>query len=110
MAKFQIFKDHRNEFRFHLKADNGETILTSEGYKEMAGANNGVNSVKTNAPIEARFTKLTSADSKFYFNLRAANNEIIGTSEMYNSAGNRDEGIKDVQRLAPNAQVVDKTT
>jgi uncharacterized protein YegP (UPF0339 family) len=49
--KFEVFKDSKGEFRFRLKAPNGEIIATSEGYTSKAGCLNGIESVKTNAPI-----------------------------------------------------------
>ena len=48
--KFEIYKDKAGEFRFHLKATNGQIIAVSEGYKAMAGCTNGIESVKKNAP------------------------------------------------------------
>jgi uncharacterized protein len=49
-GKFELFKDARGEFRFHLKAAEGEIIATSEGYKSKAAAANGIKSMQTNAP------------------------------------------------------------
>jgi len=49
MAKFEITKDKRGEFRFNLKAGNGEIIATSEAYTSKASAQNGIESVKKNA-------------------------------------------------------------
>jgi len=49
-ANFEVYKDARGEFRFRLKAANGEIIASSEGYKSKAAAQNGVESVRTNAP------------------------------------------------------------
>ena len=48
--KFEIYKDKAGEFRFRLKAKNGEIIATSEGYKTKDNCQNGVDSVKKNAP------------------------------------------------------------
>jgi uncharacterized protein len=48
--KFELFKDHAGKFRFHLKAANGEIIASSQGYNSKAGAENGIKSVRTNAP------------------------------------------------------------
>jgi uncharacterized protein len=48
-AKFEIFKDKGGEFRFNLKAGNGEVIASSEGYASTASAQNGIESVKKNA-------------------------------------------------------------
>ena len=47
--KFEIYTDKAGEFRFRLKARNGEIIAVSEGYKAMAGCKNGIESVKKNA-------------------------------------------------------------
>lgn len=48
--KFEMYTDKAGEFRFRLKARNGETIATSEGYKAKAGCKNGIESVMKNAP------------------------------------------------------------
>ena len=47
--KFEIYTDKAGEFRFRLKATNGQIIAVSEGYKAMAGCKNGIASVKKNA-------------------------------------------------------------
>ena len=48
--KFSIFKDKAGEFRFRLKAENGEIVAASEGYKEKDSCINGIDSVRKNAP------------------------------------------------------------
>ncbi len=48
--KFELYEDKAGEFRFRLKARNGEIICVSEGYKAKAGCVNGIESVKKNAP------------------------------------------------------------
>ena len=50
--KFEIYIDKAGEFRFRLKARNGEIILSSEGYKAKASCENGIESVRKNAPAE----------------------------------------------------------
>ena len=51
--KFEVYADKAGEFRFRLKATNGEIIATSEGYASKAGCLNGIESVKKNAPDAA---------------------------------------------------------
>lgn len=51
--KFEIYTDKAGEFRFRLKAKNGQIIATSEGYTTMKSCNNGVASVRKNAPDAA---------------------------------------------------------
>lgn len=48
--KFEIYQDKAGEYRFRLTATNGQTIAVSEGYKAKASCENGVESVKKNAP------------------------------------------------------------
>ena len=48
--KFEVYNDKAGEFRFRLKATNGQIIAVSEGYKALSGCMNGIESVKKNAP------------------------------------------------------------
>jgi uncharacterized protein YegP (UPF0339 family) len=50
-AEFEVYKDKAGEFRFRLKAANGQVIAVSEGYKSKASCMNGIESVKSNAPV-----------------------------------------------------------
>ncbi len=58
MAKFEIYKDKKGEFRWRLRADNNEIIASGEGYTSKAGCKNGIESVKRNAR-EAKVEDLT---------------------------------------------------
>ena len=49
-GKFELFKDVGGKFRFRLKAGNGQIIASSEAYETKAAAQNGIKSVRTNAP------------------------------------------------------------
>lgn len=51
--KFEVYLDKAGEYRFRLKATNGEIIAVSEGYTSLAGCENGIESVKKNAPDAA---------------------------------------------------------
>ncbi|MEX1308330.1 MAG: YegP family protein [Eubacteriales bacterium] len=50
-AKFEVYKDKKGEYRFRLKAANGQVIATGEGYSSKDGCMNGIDSVKKNAPV-----------------------------------------------------------
>lgn len=108
-GKFEIYKDKAGEFRFRLKAGNGQIILASEGYVAKSSCTNGVESVMKNAPDDARYERKDTANGKCMFNLRAANSQVIGTSEVYESVAARDNGIESVKKNAPGATVVDLT-
>lgn len=106
--KFQIYKSG-SEFRYRLKARNGEIILHGEGYNSKQGCLNGIRSVKENAPIDERYERKTSSDGQFYFVLKAGNGEPIGVSEMYTTKASRENGIEAVKNTAPNALTEDLT-
>lgn len=106
-SKFEMYKDKAGEFRFRLKAGNGEIILASEGYKDKTGCKNGIASVRNNAPMDLRYERKETKSGKPRFNLKAANHQVIGTSESYNSTAARDNGIESVKKNAPVANIVD---
>lgn len=102
-AKFEIKQASNSQYMFNLKAGNGQIILTSEMYSSKSGAENGVASVKTNAPLDERYERKTSNDGSHYFALRAANHQVIGTSQRYASAAAMEAGIASVKENAPSA-------
>ncbi len=106
-GKFEVYEDKGGDYRFRLKAGNGEIILSSEGYSSKAACMNGVESVKKNAPDDGRYEKKETTAGKFMFNLKAANHQVIGSSQSYQSASGRDNGIESVKKNAPDAAVVD---
>src|SRR5512135_2527555 len=106
MAKFEVYQSGtKNEFRFRLKADNGQTIMSSEGYTTKAACLNGIESVRKNSADPKRFTKSTTPSNMFRFAITAANSQIIGTSQNYKSEGGRDNGIESVKRNAVKAAI-----
>lgn len=109
MGKFVISQRKNGDFQFNLKASNGQVILASQGYSSKASCENGIESVKVNAADDARFERLTSSNGKFYFNLKAGNGQVVGSSEMYESEASRDNGIESVKRNAPDASVEEET-
>lgn len=106
-AKFVIAKGSSGKYRFNLKAGNGEIILTSETYESKAGAQEGIGSVKTNAPLDSRYERKTATNGDPYFVLKAANGQIIGRSETYSSKQAMEGGIESVKSNAPGAAVED---
>jgi len=51
--KFEVYQDKAGEFRFRLKAANGEIIATGEGYVKKTSCLNGIESIRKNAPEAA---------------------------------------------------------
>lgn len=50
MAKFEIYKDKKGQFRWRLLANNNQVIASGEGYTTKAACKNGIESVRKNAP------------------------------------------------------------
>lgn len=107
MGKFEIKTRKNGEFQFDLKAGNGQVILSSEGYTAKANCHNGIESVRKNSKDDSKFERKTSSNGKPYFNLKATNGQVIGTSEMYESEASRENGIESVKKNAPEAEIVD---
>lgn len=109
MGKFEMYTDKGGEYRFRLKASNGQNILASEGYKAKSSCENGIASVKTNAKDDSKYERLESKSGSPYFNLKASNGQVIGTSETYSSTSAMENGIQSVKTNAPSAAVEDLT-
>lgn len=106
---FELSKSSDGQFRFVLKAGNAETILTSELYKAKASAENGIASVQANCASDERYEKKAASNGKLFFNLKAANSQVIGTSQMYGSEAARDGGIASVKANGVSKTVKDHT-
>ena len=106
--KFLLKKSSDDQFMFNLHAKNGEIILTSGRYTAKANAENGIESVKTNSPLDERYERRKAADDQDYFVLKAANHEIIGRSERYKSASGMENGIASVKENGPIAPTEDQ--
>ena len=108
-GKFELKKSKNDKYFFSLLAGNGQTILGSEMYETKASALNGIESVKKNAPDDTRYDRLTGKGEAPYFNLKAGNHQVIGTSQMYASASSRDNGITSCKTNGPTATLDDQT-
>ena len=106
-GKFELKQSKDGQYMFNLKAGNGQVILSSELYKTKAAAENGIESVKTNAAIAARFERTKNKNDEPYFKLKASNGQEIGRSEYYSSEAAMENGIQSVQNNAPDATVVE---
>ncbi|MEO4015329.1 YegP family protein [Pseudomonas rossensis] len=106
---YELSKSTDGQFRFVLKAGNAEIILTSERYTTRSAAENGIASVQVNSPVDARYAKEVAKDGKPYFNLKAANHQVIGNSQRYSSEAARAAGIESVKTNGPSTTIKDQT-
>lgn len=108
-GKYVIKKATNGQYYFNLKAGNGQVILTSEMYVSKSGAQNGISSVQTNCPLDSKYDRRRSRNNEYYFNLKAANNQVIGTSEMYTSEAAMENGINSVKTNGRTTTIEDLT-
>ena len=106
---FELSKSSDGQFRFVLKAESAETLLTSELYHAKGSAENGVASVQGNCGADERYEKKVASNGKHFFNLKAANHQVIGTSPMYATAESRDASIASVKSNGTTTTVKDNT-
>lgn len=103
--KFIVKETASGNYRFNLTAKNGQVILSSQNYSAKASCLNGVESVRKNSQEEGRFEVLEAKNGEHYFNLKASNGQIIGTSETYKSMASCNNGMKSVATNAPGAEL-----
>lgn len=106
---FEISKSIDGQFRFVLKAGNAETILASELYKARASVENGIASVQANCSSDERYERKSLRAERYHFNLKAANGQIIGSSQMYMAEASREKGIESVKTNGVSTTIKDLT-
>jgi uncharacterized protein len=102
---FELNKNDKGQYSFVLKAGNAEVVLRSEQYESKGSAENGITSVQKNSASDSSYDRKEASDGRFYFNLKAANHQVIGTSQMYKTEASRDDGIASVKANGPSAVV-----
>ncbi len=100
---FELKNKEGSNYHFTLKAKNGQVILTSEVYNSKSAAENGIASVQKNSSDDGRYERKTAKNGKFFFNLKAGNGQVIGSSQMYSSESGMENGINSVKENAAGA-------
>ncbi|MEM9388074.1 MAG: YegP family protein [Pseudomonadota bacterium] len=106
---FELFTDKAGAYRFRLTGEEQQILLKSQGYTSERGARNGIASVRENAMQDERFVPSTASNGMYYFNLKAGNRQIIGTSSHYAEVASRNAAIADVKRWAAQASLAEQT-
>jgi uncharacterized protein YegP (UPF0339 family)/chaperonin cofactor prefoldin len=86
IGSFVASKAKNGEDYFNLQSVDGHILLRSEMYTTRAACYNGIESVRKNCQIDKRYDRKVSSNNKHYFNLKAINGQVIGTSDMFDSA------------------------
>lgn len=98
-AYFETFQGLDGRHYFNLMAGNGQNVLRSQGYTVLASAENGVASVLENGDDKRNFDVRTAKSGDYFFNLKAANGAVIGTSQLYSTKSSAERGARTVRAL-----------
>lgn len=108
MGKFVIYRTASGEHYFSLKAENSQSILTSQMYKSKAECFSDIDLVRNNCNDDSRYERKLSADKKHYFVLKASDGHLIGNSELYPSKADMENGIKSVKKNGINSNAAEE--
>jgi uncharacterized protein YegP (UPF0339 family) len=100
-----VIKTSGGQFYFLLATAAGEVVLISERYTTRRNAEGCIQSAKVNSTVDQRYDRRLSQHREHYFVLRGGEHEVIGMSEMYDSATAMEDGIVAVKRSAAVAAV-----
>jgi uncharacterized protein YegP (UPF0339 family) len=98
VGKYEISHSRGGENYFNLKATNGQIVLTSVMYSSANDCTNAIISARECCTDDNMYERKISSNNKHFFNLKASNGQVIGMSEMYESAANMEKGIASVKR------------
>lgn len=106
-ATFQVFRGLDGQYYFHLRAGNGEIVLSSESYTRRSNAVAGTSSVRSHGTSVAGYQLREAANGQTYFVLIASNGQVIAVSETYATRSGAERAIATVAGLIATARIAD---
>ena len=85
--------ESKKRYYFSFVTEEDAVVIRSEAYNSEQARENGIRSVKKNAADKSKYEKLEAQDGRYYFNLKAANGEVIATSKLWDREVDRDSDI-----------------
>jgi uncharacterized protein YegP (UPF0339 family) len=98
-ARTEVLVGDSGQFRFNVFAKNGQVILSSEQYTTEAAAFNGAMAVQTEGQNASAYTLKQNTAGGYYFNVKALNGEVIGTSQQYTTKQSATDAMASLQGL-----------
>lgn len=108
-VQFELTRNDKGEYHFKLVNTDGRTLLRSEGYNSKSSCSNGIESVRKNAANDKHYDLKSATDGRPYFNLKAGNGQIVGTSPMFADAAACDAAMAATRAGASDAPIQDKS-
>jgi len=101
-ARVEVLQGESGQFRFNMFAKNGQIVVSSEQYTTEAAAFNGAFAVQSEGQSAAAYTvKANSSGTGFYFNVKAQNGQVIGTSQQYTTKASAEAAVRATVTLMP---------
>ena len=97
----------KEPFSFSFVNSNDEVIVRSENYAAKKSALNGIESIKKNCVNDDRYEMKESKNGKFFFNIKASNGQIIGTSKLFATEEIRSANISQLKNEAIDAELLE---
>jgi len=97
--RFEVFQGEDRQYYFHLRAGNGEIVLTSEGYTTKQSAISGVASVQSNGASASSFQTYQAANGQYGIKLQAKNHATIAQGELYVSQSNATRAVSTISGI-----------
>ena len=110
--KFEVYQDTAKEFRWRLKAGNGETLATAgQGYKAKADCTKGVDRIKDEADTDKlKFETYEDKGKEFRWRCKASNGQVVASSsEGYKNKKDCEHAVDLIKKGAAKATVEDLT-
>lgn len=92
-------------FSFVFTDKDGKTLIKSENYKQKTSATNGIESIRKNCADDARYEIKEAKNGKLFFNIKATNGQIVGTSGFFGTQEDKKSAITYLKRYAPKAKL-----
>lgn len=97
-AKFEMYLGPNSLIHWKYVDANGKMISVSKGTTIKETVYEGIRNIKENAQIEQRYEKISPAEGKFSFRLRAANHQIVAESVIFDKVEDRDQAMVSMRR------------
>lgn len=109
MGYFLLKKSPDGFYSFSLHTENDVALLDSVNFESRKEAEDAIESMRTIASFSSRYNQKHTTDNHYFFELKAANDKIMGTSKYYASQSTLELDIDTVMHLAPQANIVDQS-
>lgn len=106
---FELSVSNGTQYRFVLKANNGEIVLSSGGYESLSEARNAIGFVQAFCQLDRCYEKRTAHNSQSYFVLKGAGSEVVGMSQPYPSDVERDAAINSMKVIGKTGITINNT-